>query len=312
MPTSAVVCLFVVLLALAPNALGQSSSVHQQLSVAEIVRQTKSAVVQIVVADKAGNDLALGSGFIVSADGKIVTNFHVIKGAYSATAKLANGSYFPVEGVLAADADEDLVLLKVQGKGLQFLTLSATTGIQVGEHVIAIGSPLGLEGTVSDGIVSALREETLGKRWIQTTAPVSHGNSGGPLLNMAGSVVGVITWGVDLKEAQNLNFAVPSGKVKTLLTSVHDLASLDTFNGVHNGPTNDASSRQQSADNVSADPLVDEGLKRFGRNNMSRRSISSKRRLASTPKMQMHGTASDWPTPSSDNRRKASPILRRR
>jgi S1-C subfamily serine protease len=216
-------------LAVAPTTLGQSSSVHsdQQLSVAEIVRRTSDAVVQIVVTDKAGNDLALGSGFIVSADGKIVTNFHVIKGAHSAIAKLANGSFFPVDGVLAADVDGDLVLLKVQGKGLPFLTLSSTTGLQVGDRVVAIGSPLGLEGTVSDGIVSALRSETPAKNWIQTTAPVSHGNSGGPLLDVHGNVVGVITWGVNVEKGQNLNFATPSDKVQSLLAMHEQLSSLE-------------------------------------------------------------------------------------
>jgi S1-C subfamily serine protease len=225
MSTSATVFLCL-LFAVAATTSGQSQT-DKQLSVADIVRQKSDAVVQIVVTDKAGNDLGLGSGFIVSADGKIITNFHVIKGAHSAVAKLTNGSFFPVDGVLAADIDGDLVLLKVQGKGLPFLTLSSTTGLQVGDRVVAIGSPLGLEGTVSDGIVSALRSETPAKNWIQTTAPVSHGNSGGPLLDMHGSVVGVITWGVNLEQGQNLNFATPSDKVQSLLDMHEQLSSIE-------------------------------------------------------------------------------------
>jgi len=198
-----------------------------QENVAAVVKRSSDAIVLIVTSDSTGQETALGSGFLVSADGKVVTNFHVIKGAHSAVAKLANGAFFPVDGVLAADVDGDLVLLKVPGKGLPFLTLDASAGVKVGDHVVAIGSPLGLEGTVSDGIVSAIRSEIPAKNWIQTTAPVSHGNSGGPLLGMDGNVVGVITWGVNLQEGQNLNFAIPSDKVQSLLAMHEQLSSLE-------------------------------------------------------------------------------------
>lgn len=206
-----------------------ASQPHQSqspLTVAEVVKQTSNAVVQIVTFDASGKAAALGSGFLVSPDGKIVTNYHVIEGADSAVAKLADGSYFPVEGVLAAETGKDLVLLKVDGHGLPFLALASTAGLQVGDPVVAIGSPLGLGGTVSNGIVSALRSEGPAGDWIQTTAPVSHGNSGGPLLDMRGSVIGVITWGVNLQQGQNLNFAIPSDVVKSLLAKPAALSSI--------------------------------------------------------------------------------------
>ena len=167
----------------------------------------------IVISNSAGQETALGSGFLVSADGEIVTNYHVIKEAHSAIVKLSNGAFFPVSGVLASDADKDLAIIKVNGKNLPFLTLGDIEKLHVGDHVVAIGSPLGLEGTVSDGIVSALRD-VASKKWIQTTAPVSHGNSGGPLLDMSDHVVGVITWGVNLEVGQNLNFAAPCSEVQ--------------------------------------------------------------------------------------------------
>jgi hypothetical protein len=232
MPRRATLCLCVLpYLAVAVLAGGQSRSVqsHRQLTVAEVVRQTSDAVVQIVVSDESGKEFALGSGFLVSADGMIVTNFHVIRGARSAIAKLANGSFFPVDGVLAEDANHDLVLLKLEGKGLPFLTLGSTAGLQVGDNVVVIGSPLGLEGTVSSGIVSAFRDETPNGRMIQTNAPVSHGNSGGPLLDMRGKVVGVISSGVNPEEGQNLNFAIPSDEVKRLLSTPRKLASIESI-----------------------------------------------------------------------------------
>jgi len=188
--------------------------------VADVVKRSSDAVVLIVISNSSGQETKLGSGFIVSADGEIVTNYHVIKDAHSAVVKLSNGAFFPVTGVLASDADKDLAVVKVQGKNLPFLSLGDLDKVQVGEHVVAIGSPLfeELQGTVSDGIVSAIRDVS-GKKWIQTTAPVSHGNSGGPLLDMNNEVVGVITLGLNPELGQNLNFAVPCDKVASILIS---------------------------------------------------------------------------------------------
>jgi S1-C subfamily serine protease len=191
-----------------------------QQNVADVVKQSSDAVVLIVISDTTGDETALGSGFLVTGDGEIVTNYHVIKDAHSAVAKLANGAFFPVAGVLAYDKERDLAIVKVNGRNLPSLQLADTDKARVGDHVVAIGSPLGLEGTVSDGIVSAFREVD-NQKWIQTTAPVSHGNSGGPLLDMNNHVLGVITWGVNLELGENLNFAAPSSEVKTLLTSAH-------------------------------------------------------------------------------------------
>lgn len=195
-------------------AIGSSS--RSQENVADIVKRSSDAVVLIVISNSSGQETALGSGFIVSADGEIVTNNHVVKDAHSAVVKLANGAFFPVSGVLASNADKDLAVVKVDGKNLPFLTLGDLEKVQVGEHVVAMGSPLGLEGTVSDGVVSAIRDDS-GKKWIQTTAPASHGNSGGPLLDMNNNVVGVITWGVNPELGQNLNFAVPCDEVASIL-----------------------------------------------------------------------------------------------
>ena len=196
-----------------------SYSLSQQI-VADVVKQSSDAVVLIVISNSAGQETALGSGFLVSADGEIVTNHHVIKDAHSAIVKLSNGAFFPVSGVLADDSERDLAIIKVNGKNLPFLSLGEIEKVNVGDHVVAIGSPLGLEGTVSDGIVSAMRDVN-NRKWIQTTAPASHGNSGGPLLDMNNHVVGVITAGVNPELGQNLNFAVPCGDVASLIVTAH-------------------------------------------------------------------------------------------
>ena len=217
-------CLLLVVLMMciaAPVVLVPYSSAQE--TVADIVKRSSDAVVLIVISDSAGQEIALGSGFLVSADGEIVTTHHVIKEAHSATVKLSNGSFFPVNGVLADDADKDLAIIKVNGKNLPFLTLGDIDKLHVGDHVVAIGSPLGLEGTVSDGIVSAIRD-VANKKWIQTTAPASHGNSGGPLLDMSDHVVGVVTMGVNLEVGQNLNFAVPCNEVQALLITARQQA----------------------------------------------------------------------------------------
>lgn len=195
-----------------------------QQGVSDVVKQSSDAVVLIVISDSSGQETALGSGFLVSADGEIVTNHHVIKDAHSAVVKLSNGAFFPVSGVLADDSSRDLAIIKVKGKNLPFLSLGDMEKIHVGDHVVAIGSPLGLEGTVSDGIVSAVREVN-NKKWIQTTAPASHGNSGGPLLDMSNHVVGVITAGVNSELGQNLNFAVPCSDIASLVLTANQRAT---------------------------------------------------------------------------------------
>lgn len=184
--------------------------------IAKIVSSSRDSVVLIETFDAAHNSLALGSGFIVSTDGKILTNFHVIKGASSAVAKLANGSLFAIDGMIVGSEPDDVALLKVSGNGLRALRLGNSSDVVAGQHVIALGSPLGLQNTVSDGIVSALRTVDT-RTWIQTTAPISPGNSGGPLLDLDGKVIGIIT--AYIRGGENLNLAIPINAAKTLVSS---------------------------------------------------------------------------------------------
>ena len=182
-----------------------------------IVKEATPAVVAIVVSDAAGRPVGQGSGFVVSRDGRVVTNFHVIKGAGSMLIKFSNGAYFVVEGVLATDVERDIAILQAKGEGFSALPLGDADLVQVGEEVIAIGTPKGLEATVSNGIVSAVRKLTKDLSLIQTTAPISPGSSGGPLLDMRGKVIGITS--LAFEPGQNLNFAVPVNYVKPLLDS---------------------------------------------------------------------------------------------
>lgn len=198
--------------------------VGDRLPTTELVKKSLDAVVLIVTTDPAGREVAQGSGFIVSPDGRIVTNYHVVRGRRTAIIKLSNGAVFPSAQILTADETRDLALLKVPGNNLPVLKIANSDQVQIGERVLAIGSPLGLQNTVSEGIVSAIREESPRRRLVQTTAPASHGNSGGPLLREDGTVAGVITFGVIA--GQNLNFAVPASDILALLSSADDATLL--------------------------------------------------------------------------------------
>ena len=128
------------------------------------------------------------------------------------------GSLFAVDGVFAFDKDRDVAVIKAHGNNFKALPLGDSDQIQVGEDVIAIGSPLSLESSVSNGIVSGIRiVDELGGKFLQVTTPISHGSSGGPLFNMTGEVVGITT--MFLKGGENLNFAIPINDAKPMLLS---------------------------------------------------------------------------------------------
>jgi S1-C subfamily serine protease len=188
-----------------------------------IAKSANGAIVTVITATD-DKPIAQGTGFLVSADGVIVTNYHVIKEGNVAIVKFPDGAVLPVDGVLATDKVRDLAIIKIHGKTFRTLTLGNSDKVQVGEEVVAIGNPFGLELTVSNGIVSGLRTDESGK-FLQTTAPISPGSSGGPLFNMLSEVVGINT--MYLEGGENLNFAIPINDAKHLLlpsfSKIHDL-----------------------------------------------------------------------------------------
>lgn len=200
-----------------PAKVQPTSPAPARKDIPSIAKAANGAIVTIVtgVDDK---PIALGTGFIVSTDGVIVTNYHVIKTGNVAAAKFPDGSVLKVDGVVAADKNRDLAIIKVHGKLFHTLPLGDSDQIQIGQDVVAIGNPLGLELTVSNGILSGVRtDEKEGGKFLQTTAPISHGSSGGPLFNMRGQVIGINS--MYYEGGENLNFAIPINEAKHLLNN---------------------------------------------------------------------------------------------
>ena len=187
-----------------------------QETLPELVRRVKPAIVAIVTYDEKGEAMTTGSGFFIRP-GQVVTNLHVIRGASRADVKTLDGKgrVYEVAGLLAVDEEGDLALMRVN-MSLERPRSSelAVTLPEEGETVFVIGNPLKLEGSVTDGIVSAVREVPGVGKIIQTTAPISHGNSGSPIFNLKGQVIGVIT--VKVTNGQNISLAIGSDRVREL------------------------------------------------------------------------------------------------
>ena len=194
----------------------------------ELFARAAPAVVRIEVRDAGFRLIGFGSAFFVSADGFLVTNYHVIEKAKFASVRMGNKTTLFVDGIAAVDAEADLALLKVNVKGQTFLTLDTGQSPKVGVKVYAIGNPQGLENTFSDGMVSGHREYK-GVKMIQISAPISKGSSGGPLLTGDGKVVGVTTGG--WRTGQNLNFAVQAAQVAELIRKKGKLRPLASAGG---------------------------------------------------------------------------------
>ena len=200
----------------------------------ELVKKIKPAVVLIQTFDKDNKPLGQGSGFFVNNKGHIVTNHHVLEGAYRATVKTSSGMEYPVEGIIAKDADADIVKLvaNIPEANTPFLNLSDIVPSE-GQDIVVIGNPLGLESSVSSGIVSAVRDIPAFGKILQITAPISPGSSGSPVINNKGEVIGIAT--LIVTKGQNLNFAIPSDKIialkdvaKTPITAEYSLAAADS------------------------------------------------------------------------------------
>lgn len=183
------------------------------LTAEQIADQCSPAVFYLVVYDENGEAFASGSGFFLSSDGLAVTNYHVIENAYSARIMTTDGSVYQVEGVYDYDAGRDVALLKIKGSGFPYLSPGQKT-VSQGMTIYTIGSPRQFDNTISQGLVSNANRVIGGYSYIQISAPISHGSSGGALLNTSGQVIGITSAGRD--DAQNLNFAIPISAIDDL------------------------------------------------------------------------------------------------
>jgi len=227
---------------------GASSPVaaDANLDLRALAKRARSAVVSIELFDDEHNSIGTGSGFFVSDDGLLVTNYHVIGKASSAVAKTTSGDRLSIKGAVYFDRDNDLAVLLPEGKTFPFLPLGDSSKIEIGDHVAVIGSPLGLEGSLSEGIISGKRDLTASRRalptpvlsvehypprrnfelpfdkpnWLQITAPISPGSSGSPVLDAKGNVIGIAT--MVLRGGQSLNFAVPAEVVIAMLETTKE------------------------------------------------------------------------------------------
>jgi len=188
------------------------------LTPAELFKRLAPAVVTILMMDDKGDETSGGTGFVIDRAGTTVTNHHVIAGGRKIRVKFIDGAAYEDVTLLRDDATNDLALLRLDlpkpksGSPPAFepLKLGDSDAVVVGERAISIGNPLGLDHTLTDGLVSA-RRVIDGRSWIQMSVPVSPGNSGGPLFNMRGDVIGVTTAQIGglFGRGQNLNIAVP-------------------------------------------------------------------------------------------------------
>lgn len=194
-----------VALALAPGAAQLSAQRPVELSTEAVAKRATPATVTIITFDAQGDTLGSGSGFLVRPNGVLVTSWHVMTNAHSASVILASGERYERVEVLDGDAGADLAILKIPGYGLPVLVARADLP-PVGSRIIVIGSPRGLARTVSEGIVSATRLND-GRELLQMSAAISPGSSGGPVLDSRGQVIAVSR--SYLENGQQLNFAVP-------------------------------------------------------------------------------------------------------
>lgn len=204
----------------------------QELSTQEIAVKAGPAVVGVLSKVQTYNfwgqtatGQSSGSGVVVSADGYIVTNFHVIEGAMSVQVVLNSGVEYEAK-VVGYDEKSDIAVLKIEEKGLTYVTFGDSSAVMVGDRAVAIGNPLGTElmGTVTQGIISAVNRtvtvEDKTMTLIQTDAAINSGNSGGALLNAYGELIGINTVKMAATGVEGLGFAIPSNHVKEIVDDV--------------------------------------------------------------------------------------------
>lgn len=222
------------------NSTSTTSNAALSGTTSEIVKKTADSVVEIATESVVTGGFAqqyvqqgAGSGVIISEDGYIITNYHVIEGAENITVTLRDGTTSYTAKVIGSDEDNDIALLKIDATGLSAATMGNSSDLAVGDYVVAIGNPLGqLGGTVTDGIISALaRQVTVeGKSMtlLQHNAQISPGNSGGGLFNSNGELIGIVNAKDSATEVEGIAFAIP---INNVLDIIDDLKTYGYVKG---------------------------------------------------------------------------------
>jgi serine protease Do len=199
------VFLLAAIAALAISFPARANTAIGELTVEDIVKKNSDSIVLIGAIGPKGSNF--GSGFIITSNGLIVTNFHIVQAAVKIAVKLKNNKTYNDVRLINFDQKKDIAVLKIDAVGLKPVVLGDSHSVQAGERVVAIGSPLGLESTVADGLVSSLRKADRGFQVLQITVPISPGSSGSPLFNLRGEVIGIAVG--TIIGGQNINFAIP-------------------------------------------------------------------------------------------------------
>ncbi len=207
------------LLSQAPTSTPTETTKREALSYPDLVEQTDRSVVRINVKSPRGD--SIGSGFVVSDTGVVITNYHVIEGGQTVKVEFKDGRECDVTGFKLFDHERDIAIIQLDPAGKPFIPVQLAQGLpRKGEEVAAFGAPLGLSFTASKGTVSSVRdgrELQMKGNYLQTDTPISPGNSGGPLVSMTGEVVGMNSF--QLASGQNLNFAVSAVDIREVLAA---------------------------------------------------------------------------------------------
>ncbi len=188
-----------------------------------LVKSVQQSVVTVQTFDENMAATGLGTGFFINANGHLITNYHVLDGAFAATVKTAGGKTFPVDLLLAENQSVDLVKVSVDVPRGSVNWIGVTGNVPaIAERIIVVGSPLGLEQTVSEGIVSAIRELPDTGKVFQMSAPIARGSSGSPVIDLSGQVIGVVSF--QSLAGQNINFAVAGKGVVDLINETHPVS----------------------------------------------------------------------------------------
>jgi len=212
---------------LSVQAQANPQGASQPFDSASITKKVSPAVV--LIKGTTANGDVLGTGFIISSDGKIATNLHVIQNLRNGGVQLASGDKFDSFSVLAVDDRKDIAIIKIPGFDLPTVLIGNSNNIQIGEPVLIAGNPLGLQGSVTTGVISSIRDDPSagGFKVIQTDASANPGNSGGPLVNRESEVIGIVTF--KIVGGENLNFAIPVNYLRGLMDSLGSPMTLESL-----------------------------------------------------------------------------------